>query len=507
MAQPLQSVSITAPGFAGINTQDAPLTQSPTFAAVADNCVIDKDGRVASRKGYSLLTSDSTPLGSSLGIEQIGEFRDSSGNTAIFSTGNNKIFSGTSTLTDETPGGYSITANNWKIVNFNDSIYFFQRGHEPLVYSNSSGAVETMSSLGTATGTPPEGNECLAALGRLWVADFSSDKSTIYWSDLLNGAGWSGGSSGSIDISKFWPSGYDEIVALKEHNGLLVIFGKDSMLIYEGADSPSTMRLVDTISNIGCVSRDAVVSTGKDLVFLDRSGVRSLGRTVQERSSPVGDISRNVNSDVKSAATVESGNISMCYSPNEAFLLLNFPSQFVTYCFDTRYPLQDGSFRATTWSSMDPKCFTTLADESLYIGLADGIGDYTGNNDNTASYDMRYFSHPLSFDDSSRLKFLKSITLVTFGGASANVVLNWAYDYKINYSKQLYSLPAGGPFEYNIAEYNDAEYSGTSVLIESKKINTSGSGIVASVGVETTVDGNQIAIQQLNIQALLGRVT
>ena len=51
MAQKLQSITITAPGFAGINTQDAPLAQDPTFASIADNCIIDKEGRVAARKG------------------------------------------------------------------------------------------------------------------------------------------------------------------------------------------------------------------------------------------------------------------------------------------------------------------------------------------------------------------------------------------------------------------------------------------------------------------------
>ena len=127
-----------------------------------------------------------------------------------------------------------------------------------------------MSSHVQSSGTPPQGNEVLAAFGRLWVADFATDKSTIYWSDLLNGHAWSGGSSGSIDISEVWPNGYDEIVALAAHNGFLIIFGKDSIVIYQGADNPATMSLADTISNIGCVSRDAVVSTGKDLIFLDR---------------------------------------------------------------------------------------------------------------------------------------------------------------------------------------------------------------------------------------------
>lgn len=507
MAQPLQSVTITAPGFAGINTQDAPLTQEPTFASVADNCIIDKEGRVASRKGYELLTSDATPLGSSDGIEVIHQFRDSNANEVIFSAGNNKIFSGTSTLTDETPVSYTITSNNWKIVNFNDSIYFFQRGYEPLVYSNSSGSVQTMSSLGTSTGTPPEGHVCLAALGRLWVADFTSDKSTIYWSDLLNGAGWSGGSSGSIDITKIWPNGYDEIVALAAHNGFLIIFGKDSILIYEGADSPSTMTLSDTISNIGCVGRDALVSTGKDLIFLDRSGVRSLARTIQEKSSPIGDISKNVNNDVKILTASETGNIKMHYSPKEAFVLLNFPELSTVYCFDTRFPLQDGSYRATTWSSINSLCFANDYDETLYVGVASGIGEYKGYTDNTSSFQLSYFSHPLSFGDSSRLKFLKAINVITFDGAESTVVLNWAYDYTNNYKKQAYTLPANSTAQYNISEYNtNAEYSSSLSLVNRKKINASGSGIVVSVGVETTVNGKSIAIQQLNIQALLGRI-
>jgi hypothetical protein len=51
MAQQLQSITITAPGFAGINTQDAPLAQDASFSAVADNCVIDKEGTDCREEG------------------------------------------------------------------------------------------------------------------------------------------------------------------------------------------------------------------------------------------------------------------------------------------------------------------------------------------------------------------------------------------------------------------------------------------------------------------------
>ena len=508
MAQKLQSITITAPGFAGINTQDAPLAQDPTFASVADNCIIDKEGRVAARKGYDMVSTNGPDvLGSSDGIEAIHQYRDSGGNTKIFSAGNNKIFYGTSTLTDDTPGSYTISANNWKIINFNDHAYFFQRAHEPLLYTNSVADVEAMSSHAHAAGTPPQGNEVLAAFGRLFVADFATDKSTIYWSDLLSGHAWSGGSTGSIDISKVWPNGYDEIVALAAHNGFLVIFGKDSIVVYEGADSPASMTLADTISNIGCVSRDAVVSTGKDLIFLDRSGVRSLARTIQEKSSPIGDISKNVNNDIKNLTASETGNISLHYSPKEAFVLVNFPVLQTVYVFDTRFPLQDGSYRATTWSSISPLRFTNLVDDTIYIGNATGIAEYDSYTDGTGSYQLSYFSHPLAFGDSSILKFLKKVNLTTFDGSEATVVLNWAYDYSNAYKKQAYVLPANNAAQYNISEFNTtAEYSSSLSLINRQKINTSGSGAVVSVGVETTVNGKSIAIQQFNIHALLGRI-
>ena len=146
MAQQLQSITITAPGFAGINTQDAPLAQEPSFSAVADNCVIDKEGRIAARKGYSMIsTNGASVLGSSDGIEAMGEFVANDGDITFLSAGNNKIFTGTTTLVDATPGSYTISANNWKFVSFNDHMYMFQRAQEPLMYSDHVGSVETMS--------------------------------------------------------------------------------------------------------------------------------------------------------------------------------------------------------------------------------------------------------------------------------------------------------------------------------------------------------------------------
>tara|TARA_R110000744_G_scaffold136799_3_gene246915 strand:- start:248 stop:1771 length:1524 start_codon:yes stop_codon:yes gene_type:complete len=506
MAQQLQSITITAPGFAGVNTQDAPLAQDPSFASVADNCIIDKEGRVASRKGYEAITTNKAILGGNK-IEAVIQFVAEDGSTVVISAGNLKLFTGTTTLVDATPASYTVTANDWKMVEFNNHVYMFQAGHAPLIYSDHAGTIEKIDDHSHSTGVAPLGNDVLAAFGRLWVSDIGTDKSTIYWSDLLNGAGWTGGSTGSIDITKVWPTGYDTIVSLEAHNGFLVIFGRRSIVIYSGAEDPSTMALSDTISNIGLVSRDAKVSTGKDLIFLDDSGVRSIARTIQEKSAPIGDISKNVNSDIKSLYSAETGKIKMHYSAIEAFILLNFPALGVVYCFDTRFPLEDGSFRVTTWSHIVPQCFTSTVEELLYIGNAEGISKYNGYKDNLVSFQLRYFSHPLSFGDTSNLKFLKKINLTTFNGGGSTITLNWAFDYSEAYKKQAYILPQSNVAQYNISEFNTlAEYSSSIALIKRKKINASGQGTVVSVGVETTVDGNSIALQEINIQALMGRI-
>ena len=129
--------------------------------------MIDKRGRIAARKGHTVVTTNKTVLGTD-SLRAIKEFRDNAGNTKLFSVGNNKIISGTTTLVDETPAGYSITTDNWKLVDFNDRIYMFQRGFEPLVYDNTSGAVEAMSDHTHSNGVASTmyGNEVLAAYGR-----------------------------------------------------------------------------------------------------------------------------------------------------------------------------------------------------------------------------------------------------------------------------------------------------------------------------------------------------
>jgi hypothetical protein len=617
-----------------------------------------------------LSTATNTAGASSVGtntvkIQTIFESLDKSGDKVVFSAGNNKIFSGTSTLTDITPSSYTISANNWKVVNFNDHVYFYQRGHEPLVYTDSSSqglvklsavtgfdapngvfgvynvtatASETTTlvvadgtttvSIGSATYSsidaqvtaiqggsnysnllftvakndagngfkftykttgavspaptltgsgsshtvsvitagsaddPYQANEVLAAFGRLWIADITNNKHTIYWSDTLNGNDWNGGATGAIDLTSVWPTGHDEIVALAAHNGFLIVFGKVSIVVYSGADDVVTsgvFKLHDTIEGVGCVARDSVQHTGTDIVFLSDSGVRSFGRVIQEKSMPMRDISRNVRNDLVRYVNEERiadstlAPVKSMYSPEEAFYLLTLPNNNITYCFDMRQALPDGSHRVTTWSTPIALCYTRTQDGKIYMGRQGGIYEYTGFTDrlcalvgstqtySTASYLLSYFSNPLDFGNSSNIKFLKKFKMTIIGDAAAESVLNWGYDYSDNYYKQAFTSTRtnSNTAFYNVAEYgissvntpegatadfttklvDPSNPSGSTVSatepsfeyssgteIQVPNVHGSGHGAVVTVGLESTINGSAFSIQKIDINVLLGRL-
>ena len=574
MAQQLQNITINAPAFGGINTQDSPVNLDPSYASIATNCVIDKLGRVGARKGSVLLSTATNTAGASavgtntVKVETVFESLDKSGDKVVFSAGNNKIFSGIGTLTNITPATYTISANKWKVVNFNDHVYFYQRGHEPLVYTDSAsqGLVKltvvdgyVAPNVGGSDIAPFQANEVLAAYGRLWIADITGDKHTIYWSDTLNGNAWNGGTSGAIDLTTVWPTGHDEVVALAAHNGFLIVFGKTSIVVYSGASSPTTMVLHDTVEGVGCVARDSVQHTGTDIVFLSDSGVRSFGRVIQEKSMPMRDISKNVRNDLIRHVNEERvidptlALIKSVYSPEEAFYLLTLPNNNITYCFDMRQALPDGAHRVTTWSTPIALCYTRTQDGEIYMGRQGGIYEYKGFTDrlctlvgstqtySTSSYQLSYFSNPLDFGNSSNIKFLKKFKMTIIGDAAAQSVLNWGYDYSDNYYKQTFTSTRTNPNTafYNIAEYgissvntpegatadfttklvDPSNPSGSTVSATESSfeytagtqtqvpnVHGSGHGTVVTVGLESTISGTEFSIQKIDINVLLGRL-
>ena len=503
MAQPLRSIDLVAPAFQGINTEDSPLAQDTSFAEVADNAIIDRQGRLAARQGNSVITTNKTVLGADY-IHNIHEFYDSAGNEVIFSTGNNKIMTGTTTLVDATPGSYTITANDWKIVNFNDKAYFFQRGYDPLVYDNSTGVRTFTVANSGATNATFKANEVVAAFGRLFIAGNATNDTVIYWSDLLDGNAFTGGSSGSIDVAKAWPNGADKIVALAAHNDFLVVFGEHSIIVYSGADSPASMVISDTVSGVGCIDRKTVQNIGTDLLFLSDDGLRSLGRVIQEKSLPITDASRNVKQDLIAKLKNKTSPATSVYSPENYFYLLGLPDSNLIYCFDLRGRLENGAFRVTKWPSVDFKSFARDRNGDVYIGTVDGIGKYDGFDDNNSSYIFRYTSPGLTFGDPSKLKLLKKIRPTIIGGNDADIILSWTYDFSIQANTSRFRVGSATPGFYGVSEYTAVEFS-LGDLISRKSLNCTGNGSVVSVGLQTEVNGSSISLQEMNVLALIGK--
>jgi hypothetical protein len=221
---------------------------------------------------------------------------------------------------------------------------------------------------------------------------------------------------------------------------------------------------------------------------------------------PMRDISKNVRTDLLSLIPLQTNPIKSLYSADEAFYLLTLPDSNTVYCFDMRTALPDGSQRATTWSGMYPLALTVLEDGSIYIGLSSGVVKYDSYTDGTLKYEMRYFSNPLDFGNTSNLKFLKKFNLTIIDGRNTPTTLNWGYDYTQNYTKQVFTFDSSNPAEYGVTEYNTTGEYTASVLINTPKVNTSGSGEVVTIGIEAEINNSAFSIQKIDIHALLGRL-
>jgi hypothetical protein len=359
--------------------------------------------------------------------------------------------------------------------------------------------------------TAPDADICISAFGRLWAANTTANNSTVYFSDLISGHVWSTGTAGSLNVNNVWPNGADQITGLAAHNGFLFIFGKRQILIYSGATTPSSMTLSDTVEGIGCIARDSIQVTSTDVLFLSNSGVRSLMRTIQEKSAPERDLSKNIRNDLMSTIAGETlANVKSVYSEREAFYLLSTPSIKAVWCFDTKAYLQDGSARVTTWDSIEPTCFLSRRDGSLYIGKNGYIGLYSTYQDDSSAYRMLYYTNHADLGDQSITSILKKLTIIVIGGTNQTVTFKWGFDFKTNYQSDNATIPTQGVSYYGIAEYGAnattvAEYS-TGVALQTLIVNASGTGKIVQTGYETNINGSALSIQKIEIQSKNGKI-
>ena len=262
MASQLQTSSIAAPGFYGLNLQESSITLSSGYALKAQNCVIDKYGRIGARRGWTPVnTTVNTDLGAANPVEFIFEVV-TGGGTDLLSAGNNRLFVGTTTMTTKTvrnatnsgDATYTITANNWQgaalsygdVSDFQPHVYLAQAAHPMLVYHElptSGGAFDAHDSgtfgyqrVGDAATLPSNHSTAtfmpswvLSAYGRIWCGGIAGDTQTVYFSDLLAGTDFLNGSAGYLNLQEVLPNG-DPVVAAAAHNGYIIFFGRKTQL-------------------------------------------------------------------------------------------------------------------------------------------------------------------------------------------------------------------------------------------------------------------------------------
>jgi hypothetical protein len=525
VSKQLQAATVAAPGFMGLNTQDSSVTLESGYALVANNCIIDKFGRIGSRKGWDNVHATNSDLGTAE-VKTVYELRGPDNNVVLFAAGNNKLFieqSGALVVktvrnaADNADVSYTISDDHWQVSNIQQSgetkSYgtVVQAGHPVLLlnYLTSAFGFQRLGDLGTlppgyttSTFTP---NCALAAYGRTWVADIAGDKQTVYFSDLIDATNYSTGTSGRLNIAEVVGDG-DPITAITAHNGFLIIFCERHTVVYANAQDPTAITLSDVVTGIGCIARDSVQTTGTDVIFLSDTGVRSLARTIQEKSAPFRDLSKNVRDDLLVyVAGEEAKKIKSVYSPLDAFYLLSFPGQNILYCLDTRVQMQDGAARVTTWSELIPTAMCLTRNKEVYFGLASYVGKYMGYQDNGTDYEMSYYTNYFDYQTPTQLKILKKADFYLIGGASQTVSVKWDFDYEGSYESAVNTLDEGSISEYGIGEFNIAKYSG-GVVITKLDVPASGTGRALQLGLESIINGTSLSVQKLDVYVKPGRV-
>jgi hypothetical protein len=402
-------------------------------------------------------------------------------------------------------GGLTYAANNWQFQNFDDKVVAVQTG-ETMVVKSYSG---NFARITAASGTVPDGNCVHSAFGRLWAqqGDGAGQRYIVAYSALLDETHWTTG-AGEINVlgnAGAVSKGYDEVVAISSYDNYLVVFMRDSIVIYNSPDVPGSLGIQQIIQGVGCIARDSVQQTGDDVVWLSSTGLRSLRHTVQsENNLELGDLSANVRGELQQKVSQISGDvIRSAYYPEDALYTLKTGN--VIWAMDLhdrsaigQAPPKFTKFPNNEWQSL------YYHEGSLYIGSNGKLGIYQNYQDDGTAYNMIWKTVWTDFG-TSRLKSIKKMNSVVVANSNQNVTFQWETDYGLSSGSATATTEgAGTTAEWNVGEWGLSEWSGGTTL---SRLSVQGSrtGEVLAFGFNITVDSNQVCIEQLGIYTTIGR--
>ena len=523
MAQ-LQPITLVAPGSKGLNKEQENNLLPPQWATEATNCVVDRGGRIASRKGWADQTT--TPIAGTHSIDVVHEYVQQDGTKVVISTANNKVYKDFTDFTDAANDITSSTApsaDNWQFINFNDYVLGFQKGENAIVWQNSGDFADVSFSTTGQAGTFDAGNCAAAAFGRVWIAD--ADLQTLRYSALLDHTDFTTANGGGyIDMSSVWTQGMDEIVAIAALGANLIVFGRNHIILWadnSGSEigiNPTNMYVVDTIEGTGCIARDSVQNIGEgDMWYLSRHGVQSLGRVIQDKNNPLASVTKNIKttmiSYIQSEIALDSklDAVRSIHSPENGLYLLNLPAQDIQICIDTKRPFQDEDgqmgYAVTEWTlGGSIKGMTVRSNGDVLFGSSGVMGRYEGSIDNAEAYTMSFWSAWLDLGElNNRLKMMKEISALIQIGGAGSATYRWEFDFSGTTSSKTLAYTAPTASEFNVAEWNIGEFSG-SLTIQRKNFPGCGQGQFIRVGATTSINGFNLVLQQLQLTPKLGRL-
>jgi hypothetical protein len=530
MSSKLKELVIKAPGFKGLNTQESGNELDPGWALTADNLVFDDAGRLAARKGFSnqVVTvggSSQVHLVDTKQVRTLFEYHKDSSNSYLIAHCDTKLFvSNTNAYTIWTDKTGTITTadtDSWQFANFNGKVVGVCSGRDPIYWDGGAGNFTVISWSGRDLATK-DPVAVLSAFGRLWFIE--SDRTIISYTDLLT-YNTVNATTGFLSTEGFslsngaggWTRGKSFATALAVWQNKLIIFGEDEILIFQGCDDPNNdLSLADAVVGIGCVARDSVVAVGNDLLFVDKSGVRGLARSVLRETFPEQDITKNVRNDFIAGVTDDRANgyknIKCVYHPIEAFYIAKLPSAI--WCIDlkqvsTGQTNEAGTdYRVTKFSGWTVGGFCASKDNELYIGLDDGrVGKYSTYLDGTATYTVDYRSSWQNFD-TTVLKFPKKYSAVVLTAGGQALTLGLAYNFLSatnSHATITRSVGTGAEWGATGTEWGEDEWGVDTIDFDTVSVIPSRSGEYLQLRLSCSINNKEFGIQSLRLFVKVGR--
>ena len=444
------------------------------------------------------------------------------------------------------PAGYEADLLTAELLDFKDDLFLFAKDRQfcrldgetfvPVAGQVTAGDGSKVSDI--------NGDIAISAYGRLWVSGINGNYHEIHYSSLLDETQWydasdttgSSGDGGVIDVREYWPVESDSIVNIHAHNGFLYVFGRNSILVYANASSgdpagENGLALQDAISNVGLVRRDAICNIGTDVLFVDDSGVRAMGRVIQEKSSPISEPSVNIRREIQDVIGQELqldprwSGIRMEYLPSKSLAIMLCCGLRIAYVFHLNMLSKTGGMKVTRWTNCfwTDSCEVKMDDgDIVYLGgkAKKGLLRYTGyiEGDEMGEpqpYIMRYESMAMAIGQSAMQTVIpKSIHYICMGEyvpGQANAL--WGFSDRLVSSRE-FTIQVEGTSRYKINEFTPdgntdlaGYYLQGGPFYDGYKINTNGSGELFRVGLEIKVQGGRYALQEFDVNSAIGRLT